>query len=125
MLSRAPDRAARASPLSPRRSRRDFLLRPVASRPHWLAFAWCEHPIAQRISAPRALGRGGSRGKLELGLVNGAPGRAIDQNWIHGIAGVCIHKEHARAFRRKVLVAPGQQSDQDRREIAPARGGYI
>ena len=42
------------------------------------------------------------------------------------VAPVCgIDQLHARALGREVLVAPGEQRDQHRTEIAPARGRHV
>jgi hypothetical protein len=53
------------------------------------------------------------------------PAHRIHQDGLDRHPGPGIHEHHARALRGKVLVAPGEQRDENRTKIVAARGGHI
>ena len=79
-----------------------------------------------RRHACAALGRGRTRRRhRSLGSVIGAPVTAVDQHRVGDGAGLAIDRCTLAPFRREMLVAPGEQREQHRAEIAPARGQHI
>ena len=60
-----------------------------------------------------------------VGLLERPPGRTVDQYRVGRHAGLGIDQQHARALGREVLVAPGQERDDHRAEIAAACGKHI
>src|SRR5437899_2399976 len=112
--------------LLPRRSSRAPLSR--------ARFAVCWHStltgrrgrtIGRCVPSSGALAGGGTCRECVLRFLDRPPASAINEDWLDGRAGLGVDKQHARAFRRKVLVAPGEQRNEDGTEIAPARGQQI
>src|SRR5882724_1231298 len=72
-----------------------------------------------------ALASRGSRDERESGTRHGAPGRAIDDHGLRNGSRFCVGEQDAGPFGRKVLVAPRQQRQQHRAEIAAAIGQNV
>jgi hypothetical protein len=60
-----------------------------------------------------------------LGFGDGFAGDAVNEDGIGGFAGRPVDEQHALAFRRKMFVAPRQESDQHRPKIAAPRRRHI
>ena len=81
--------------------------------------------IARCVLSADAFVRARTRDEGVVRLLDRPPGRGIGEDGIDHRAGLGVDELYAWAFRGKVLVSPGQQRDEDRTKIAPARGQHI
>src|SRR5215831_2341046 len=82
-------------------------------------------PSAATLILRSSLARGGTGDERVIGRIDGPPRGRVHQHRIHGAAGLGVDEQHARALGREVPVAPGQQREQHRAEIASTRGQQV
>ena len=87
--------------------------------------AYPARPCRQPETPAGACRRRRPGGETMRGLGDGVAGDAVDEDRIGGFAGRLIDQQNALAFRRKMLVAPGQERDQHRPKIAAAPRRHV